>query len=355
MAYTVTIRVVDCNSPTTLLAGAFIFAPGTTFSRTADVNGEAIIPVLDDFDYIITVRKSGVQRCDPAHPDHDPGYHDKNFVLDKSQDGSIQTVCLNPAPAPDPEGAECGGSGATIECFIVTAATGSNESREVTGLRRLRENVRAKSALAGRLIDAIYDDYAGFSPQIASELKGDTLSRTVVLESVVKPLFAWYVLAGKLAIGHAGPDTVQSGVRNLIDACPDYLGKTILPHLESIRKGEGLPKHAPAQFVELVPRIGQLPFATWGILDPLIRAWRSATQNLDPVDQVAQWLANAPIEALSLPDNGKLLEKELGALTHFFDFRPGARAHLGERLAAQWPHAEQALESTGFINPSQKR
>jgi|GEM_PF-6837872 len=346
MPWTVTLEVTECGS-SSVIAGAIVKVNNEERGNT-DASGRLLLTFEDtNISPIVAVNNpTGVFT-----------WIANSWIFDKNADaGTIKSVCLENAPWDDEDNPDVDvGETPDGGCFIVTAATGSTESREVTGLRRLRENVRAKSALAGRLIDAIYDDYAGFSPQIASELKGDTLSRTVVLESVVKPLFAWYILAGKLAIGHAGPDTVPSGVRNLIDACPDYLGKTILPHLESIRKGEGLPKHAPAQFVELVPRIGQLPFATWGILDPLIRAWRSATEDLDPADQIAQWLANAPIEALSPPDNGKLLEKELGALTHFFDFRPGARAHLGQRLAAQWPHAAQALESTGFINPSQKQ
>ena len=178
MAYVVTFRIVDCASPMTLLSGANL-SSGLTGLGVADANGERIVTVFDDFQYIVTISKSGV--CNTPQP----SYIAKNFVISPSMNGTIQTVCLNQGP---PAGPCVEGTG--IKCFIVTAATGSSESEEVTGLRQLRERVRATSKLGGQLIDVIYDEYAHFSPKIADELQLDTLSRMAVLQIVVKPLFA---------------------------------------------------------------------------------------------------------------------------------------------------------------------
>ncbi|MDB4923210.1 hypothetical protein, partial [Mucilaginibacter sp.] len=150
MAYTVTLKIVDCASPMTLLAGAPVNdARNNSLLGYTDSNGQIIIPVIDSYEYIVTISKYAVDPCNPSAPDYRSGYTAKNFVLAPNQDGSIQTVCLNQGPPPQP----CGKG---ISCFIVTAATGSPESEEVTSLRQLRERVRATSRLAGQLIDVIY-------------------------------------------------------------------------------------------------------------------------------------------------------------------------------------------------------
>ena len=40
-------------------------------------------------------------------------------------------------------------------------------------------------------------DYALFSPAIAAELEHDDVARLTVLAVIVRPLLAWYTLAGK--------------------------------------------------------------------------------------------------------------------------------------------------------------
>src|SRR5260221_145191 len=108
-------------------------------------------------------------------------------------------------------GSDCGGSAGNADggppaggcanpsgggCFIVSATTGSPASIEVTHLRHLRDRVAAASGLAAKLIDAIYDEYYQFSPGIAANLEQDAVARNAVLRIVVRPLLAWYTLAG---------------------------------------------------------------------------------------------------------------------------------------------------------------
>lgn len=248
-------------------------------------------------------------------------------------------------------GDDCGGT--SNGCFIVSATTGSSESAEVTSLRQLRDRVAGVSGLSAQLIDVIYDEYYQFSPGIAVELERDAVARTAVLWIVVRPLLAWYTLAGTLALEQTDPKAVTQAARDVLSACPGYLGgSSIAALLETIRSGEPLPTDAPQLLLNFAPRIREaagLRFASWAILDPLVRAWTSITCHLDVVDQVAQWLATAPLEALAPPRDSERLDLELGALAGFFDFRPTARRQLGERLAGAWPDASVALARHGFI------
>jgi hypothetical protein len=238
-------------------------------------------------------------------------------------------------------------------CFIVSATTGSSESIEVACLRALRDRVGGVSGLSAQLIETIYRDYYQFSPGIAAELEQSVFARQAILRIVVRPLLAWYTLAGALALSRPDAKTVKKATRGVLSACPRYLGgSSIAGLLETIQLGEPLPASAPQLLLDLAPRIreaAQLRFASWAILDPLARVWTSTMRQLDLLDEVAQWLATAPLEAVMPPGDAQLLDKELEALASFFGFRPAARRQLGKRLAEAWPDATDALERHGFI------
>lgn len=251
---------------------------------------------------------------------------------------------------PPKGGCAAGGGGG---CFIVSATTGSSDSDEVLRLRRLRDRVGALSGLSARLIDVIYGEYFQFSPGIASRLEQDEVARQAVLWIAVRPLLAWYTLAGVLALEHANGIAVKRAVQDLLSACPRYLGRSSVSNvLEAICAGRPLPENAPQLLLDFVPRIQEakrLRFASWAILDPLMRAWSSTARGLDLVDEVSKWLAAAPMEALVPPNDPKMLERELKALAGFFDFRPQARRQIGERLAEAWPDSTASLSFHGFI------
>ncbi|MBW2095842.1 MAG: peptidase [Deltaproteobacteria bacterium] len=342
MAWTVTLEIVDCDSTSTPLVGATIFDGTNTWNT--DANGQLIYIVADDFITSVIVK---IGKTD---------YIEKNYTISKMNDGTIQTVCLNTSPIPpghDPsvptgEGQEFGNG-----CFIVTATTGSSESVEVNHLRNLRDRVSAASMLGGQLIDVIYDEYFQFSPAIAAELQQNAFAKGAVLQNVVRPLLAWYTLAGVLALGGADQKAVNKAARDVLNACPQHLGKySIISLLNAIREGEALPTDTPSFLLKFAPKIqeaARFPFASWAILDPLVRVWRSVTDRLDVVDEVAQWLATAPLEELDPPSDLKLLDAELGVLGDFFDFRPAVRPQLGERLLVAWPDASGALKRAGLV------
>lgn len=254
--------------------------------------------------------------------------------------------CSGP-PTPD-------GSG----CFIVSATTGSSRSAEVESLRRLRDRVAAASGLGSQLIDTIYGEYYRFSPAIAAELEQATMARQAVLWVIVRPLLAWYTLAGTLAFDHADRDAVKRATRDLIGACPRFLGRASIARLlETIRNGEPVPATAPALLREFAPQVeaaARMPFASWAILDALVHAWRSSTHQ-DAVDAVAQWLGSAPIDKLPTPAHADLFDLEMRALARFFDFQPSARRVLGERLARVRPDAIKALTRHGFASKGDSR
>ena len=68
------------------------------------------------------------------------------------------------------------------------------------------------------------------------------------------------------------------------------------------------------------------------------------------LDEVAQWLANAPLEALAPPGDPGILMWSYGFWQAFSTFRPMARQQLGERLTAAWPDAARELDRAGFVS-----
>lgn len=264
-------------------------------------------------------------------------------------------------------GDDCGGSAGNADggppaggcaagnddgCFIVSAATGSPQSDEVNQLRMLRDRVAGMSGLCARLVDLIYDEYFQFSPEIAKRVENDGMTRQAVLAVVVRPLLAWYALAGELALGGAGP-AADLAARAVANACPVFFGRArIAASLNALRAGEPPPPGVTKLMGELVPRIreaAQMRFAAWAVLDPLARLWHAAAHGNDMADAVSAWLADAPLEAVSPPGHPSALDFELTALARLLAFNSAVKPVLGARLAAAWPDACGALSRHGFI------
>jgi hypothetical protein len=237
-------------------------------------------------------------------------------------------------------------------CFIVSAATGSSQSVEVVRLRKLRDRISAVSGLSAQLIDGVYLEYFQFSPGIAAEVEQDLFARMGMLRAVVRPLLAWYTLAGTLGLEFDDRDAVSRRAQDLLDACPRFLGIRIRPLLEAIRSGGPLPANAPQALLAFLPRIREavrLPLASWAILDPLIRAWTLTTRHLDVLSEVAEWLAAAPLEKCAPPSDPELLDQEIATLAGFLGFQPTARFPMGMRLATAWPEASDSLKRHAFL------
>lgn len=247
--------------------------------------------------------------------------------------------CAGP-PTPDDDG-----------CFIVSATTGSPRSAEVAQLRRLRDRVAACSAIGAQLIDRIYADYYRFSPAIAAELDLNDSPREATLRLVVRPLLAWYTLAGTLAFAPSDQAALWQAGDALGRACPRRYGRALIGGmLAALQQGRPLPAAAPALVRQFAPQIesaARLPFTRWAILDALTLAWRPASHR-QPAAAVAEWLAAAPLERLPAPD-GAAWETQLGALARLFDFAPAARLTLGARLAQVYPDSAAALRAQGFV------
>jgi len=274
-------------------------------------------------------------------------------VLMKSEEvGSLRERTLTEGLQLKPDGGAPGG-GSGRGCFIVSAATGSAESEEVHRLRQLRDRIAGVSRFGADLIDVIYREYYQFSPAIAAEVEQDAFTQQAVLRIIVRPLLAWYTLAGTLAFEHRDEEAIQRAAREVLKSCPTNLGgSSLVALLDAIRSGEQLPGDTPQILRDFAPRIQEAASysgASWAILDPLMRTWKSAIDQLDVIDQVSQWLANAPLESLPRPGTAEELDRELGVLTNFFCFRPDARLQLGARLTAAWPDMTSTLARHGFV------
>jgi hypothetical protein len=204
-------------------------------------------------------------------------------------------------------------------------------------LRGLRDKVSATSTLGARLIDAIYDEYFQFSPRIANQLRQDDVARDMTLQMVVRPLLAWYTLAGKLGLESGCGCALGQATQDVIDACPAEQRQHVLELLNTVVGSE------------LTPRLANMRFAPWAILEPLKLAWTSDGGHASLTEAMAQWLARAPFEALPSEAIPSQLEAELAVLSRFLAFRPAARQPMGQRLLAAWPHAAAALTQAGFL------
>lgn len=331
MSWAVTLIVNGCqyNQP---IAGALV-TDGVGGGYT-DSYGQFIAVIDDAYTaYIVQISKSG--------------YQTRAFTFDKSQVGKVQTTCLNvyvPPPPPPPNGPKC---------FIVTAATGSARSDQVVELRALRDRVIAAAPLAGRLIDAIYGEYACFSPAIAEQVDVSETLRMGVLAVVVRPLFAWYRLAGQLAFDPVDEAAVRRASAELVAACPRYLGPLrVTSCLRALVDGDPLPSTAPALAVELAPRLREamkLRLASWAIFNPLLRTWGNIAAGADTRREIAGWLATAPLESLE-PPPAEQLDSELRSLGALLAFDARARGRLGSRLREAWPATGDALERAGMLD-----
>jgi hypothetical protein len=238
-------------------------------------------------------------------------------------------------------------------CFVVSAATGSRHSAEVSRLQQIRAGVADRSVLGAQLIREVLREYYQFSPGIAAALEKDEAARKAVLEFVVRPLVAWYNLAVTLGLEQPDTKTVEQHAQAVLDACSGDPGDLSIAALfEAIRSGNPLPENAPQAILPIADKAkaaARLPYASWAIFDPLLRVWSLRKSQSNVIDEVAQWLGAAPLEGFSPPGDQQALDGELNIVAGFFDFRPSARRQLGTRLAAAWPQSASALEKHGFI------
>jgi len=248
-------------------------------------------------------------------------------------------------------GDSCGGT-TNNGCFIVSAATGSRESAVVLRLKLQRDRIFRATDLGSRLMDAIYRDYYRFSPRIAAEMQKDPVIRDVVLSIAVRPLVAWYTLANVLALTPADDAAAVEAVAGVWAAVPSGIeAQEVAAALRSIQASEPLPADASLIFVYLAERIQQaprMPFASWAILEPLVRVWTTYASGSDVLEAVQAWLVAAPLETLE-PPAGQELEDELAFLASG-PFAPlNARQQVGRRLLAAWPETQIALVRHGFV------
>jgi hypothetical protein len=236
-------------------------------------------------------------------------------------------------------------------CLIVSAATGSRHSAEVRRLQEIRARIAGTSGLANQLVREIMRQYYQFSPGIAVALEKDETTRAFVLEFVVRPLVAWYSLAVAVGLERSDAKTVERHVESVLDACSGKSGgHSMAAAFEAIRSGKPLGSDFPeatVAFAERAKGAARLPYASWAIFDSLVRVWSSSKSDL--IDEVAEWLAAAPVESFSPPASELALDRELETIARFFEFRPKARQQLGARLLAAWPWSAAGLKKHGFI------
>jgi hypothetical protein len=85
---------------------------------------------------------------------------------------------------PIPESNTDEASNSMTQCFIATAAYGTESAEEIDVLRAFRDEVLLESAVGSRLVDWYYQT----SPPVADFISGNGLLRTIVRELVIDPM-----------------------------------------------------------------------------------------------------------------------------------------------------------------------
>jgi len=249
-------------------------------------------------------------------------------------------------------GDSCGGSWTWPGCFIVSAAAGAPDSAEVLRLKQLRDRVVRSTRLGGQLLDAIYRDYYRFSPRIAIEVRRDPELREGVLKFAVRPLIAWYSLAEVESLAPRDAQARERWCAAALGACLTGVDPgAVADAMAAIKMGQVPSSDAPPVLGYLAERareVSSLRFASWAILEPLIRVWSSVAARSDLSEQVRVWLAAAPLEALNAPDHD-VLDVELAILARGPLSRSAERHEVGRRLVAAWPEAGRSLARHDFL------
>lgn len=343
MSWTVTLKVEECGEGISMpLMGASVHAGSIDIDNT-DSNGITTI-VFDDKDtqYTITV----------SHPD----CYGHEFSLFESQHADkTATVCLEPRTAgggptrPD-EPIIPGGR----ECCIGSATAETSQSAENMRLNMLRDRVLRPTEIGGALLDAIDRDFYRFSPRIASDLAEDEKLRGEMLRIVIRPLLAWYGLVEALALepGEGRQAERADAVLATCHADTAPMARATAASLDTVLRGDPLPPNAPEPFGYLALKAQEtvtLPFATWAIFAPVVRAWTCAATGEDIIENAAAWLGEVPLDQLRPPASGDRLDAELALLAQGAFSSPAVRCKIGKRLARAWPHLEAELRRNGFI------
>ncbi|MFA6903621.1 MAG: Hint domain-containing protein [Gallionellaceae bacterium] len=213
------------------------------------------------------------------------------------------------------------------KCFIVSAATGSQQSEDVVALRALRDQVAARAPAAGRLIAAIYEEYWQFSPAVAARIDEDGMLKQGALLAAVRPLLAWYELAGALALD----GDVATARAQFNKSCPAWMRPASIAALVGqIRRERSVPADAPATIQVIatdLARAASLPLVDWAILSPLETCWTVASRGGDPVATIADWLALAPLAPMNDASS-----HEIDQVTALLGFDRVAQQRLSERF-----------------------
>jgi hypothetical protein len=273
--------------------------------------------------------------------------------------GQLQT-CLrdvnNPNGACGP-GDDCGMTTSTSDCFIVSAASGAPESAEVVRLKQLRDRVIRSTCLGRQLLDAIYRDYYRFSPRIATELRRDLQLREGVLRFAVRPLIAWYSLAEAVSLAPDDAAAREAWCTEAYRACLfDGDPAVVAQAMAYIRMGQAPSADAPlvlAYLAQQAREASRLRFASWAILEPLVRVWTATAAGSGLCGQVRAWLAAAPLEALDTPDID-VLDVELALLAKGPLSGRAERHDTGHRLAAAWPQTRRLLARHDFVDTGER-
>jgi hypothetical protein len=292
-------------------------------------------------------------------------------------DGGCNPTSPTPPPGSDPW---------KINCFIASAAYGSDNAQKVSRLRQFRDEYICCTNLGRLFLSAFYSEYYRYSQPIAKIMRASSDQRAMVRQFIVDPFIEFLELVEIYITNLEGYEHFQASVARVL-ACEQASrslreAEGVLSELRSARamleggswreQPEG-PARWPANSVPAI--IGFLArsmlkeartteYSRWALLEPLFIHW-SAIQghaggsDLGSLVEAYEDLINAWLDRMPLPSGIRRLSKhelaiDLSRFRHLVLREERARRVIGLRLrrelAGQTDHdVSLLLHEAGFL------
>lgn len=138
--------------------------------------------------------------CDPASPEENAAIVEENDL--RTQIANRQSV----TPELRDPNIHCGQVGCDSGCCIIaTLASRSLSSREVQGLRAVRDHFVRSTEIGHDFFERFFRDYYSFSPQVCTLLAGERRLAEPLLEGFVQPLLIFWDLMIERSRGEMTP------------------------------------------------------------------------------------------------------------------------------------------------------
>ncbi|MET9861920.1 CFI-box-CTERM domain-containing protein [Streptomyces smyrnaeus] len=220
--------------------------------------------------------------------------------------------------------------GSVEQCFIVTAAYGTEAEARVNRLRAIRDDVVRNLPSGQAVFDTLHREYYSFSPAVAAGMLHNESMRATLRELLVEPLYCFFELAFHQTIGNPESSPAARIVQDMERISARHAG---LPAQEcssvatALAEGQPLPEHSATG--RLLARVlpggtTRMPLVRWALAGPLAVYWNEHAARSNPVQITQRMSRYVPEWIRKLPPIPGVTEAEHRALLASLKGQPHA-------------------------------